>query len=114
MLYTCFFLFLTEFKFYFFIILVQVSNENIALFYVDTQYLLSQNIFEMLLNGSVQRSRSKLDIISFFCNKLLSFFCDLKGKAHIIEALHYAFHQDINYFKNVLLSKCIEYNHIVD
>src|SRR5688572_30539015 len=68
----CFYLFELEFEFIIFFI--QISFQQITRFYVHVQYLFRKRIFQIFLNGPVQRTCSKLNIVSLICQKCFSIF----------------------------------------
>ena len=52
-------------KFELVIFFIQISFQHITCFYIHVQYLFRQRIFQVFLDGPVQRTGTKLHIISF-------------------------------------------------
>ena len=96
------------------LIFTHIRNHRVTLLNVQAQDLFSKRIFQVFLDGPVQRTCTKLNIISFLRDKVLGFFSELECKAERTESLRHSIHQDVDDLVYIFFGQRIEDDNIIN
>ena len=75
------------------------NRNGIAFVHFSCKNLLANAIFNVVLNGTFQRSCSKLNIVSLFSNQFFGFVCN----GYVVAKLLYSFKQTTQFYVYNLL-----------
>ena len=77
-------------------VLRQIDQDGVALLHFATQDALAESVLDIVLDGTLQRTRTKLDVVALLGHKLLGSVRELERVAQLADPLVQALEFDID------------------